>query len=146
LENFPLLRQLLFERWFRLAFAACALIFVFFALFLPKIWKTTPTGFRPIVKVSGLDLVQAWSLKRTALKAEQAGQFDEANYAWQAALANNPANKDLVRGSLNCVLRDPHRREHALQALGYAYWLLKLTGTNDLADLQLAGRVFEEAN
>jgi hypothetical protein len=143
LLEFPLLRQLVCERWFRLAFAAFVLVFVFFALFLPKIWTTSPHGFRPVVKVSGLDLVQARSLKRTALKDESAGKFEEANYAWQAALANNQADLNLIRGALRCVLRDPHGHDRAPQALGQASWLLKLTETN-IVDLELAAKVFEE--
>jgi predicted Zn-dependent protease len=142
LGDYPLLRVLLYERWFRLAFLAFALVFVFLALFLPKIWRTSRTGFMPVVKVSGLDLVQAWSLQRTARKAMAAGKFDEANYAWQAALANNRADPALVRGALGCVMEDPGRPKNGDQAIREAFWLLRLTGTN-LVDLELAAQVFD---
>src|SRR5437763_1849751 len=105
LLDYPLLRQLVFERWFRLAFGLFVLVFVFLGLFLPKMWKTSKPGFVPVIKVSGLDLVQAWSLKRTAVKASAAGRFEEANLAWQGALANNRADPDLVRGALRNLLK-----------------------------------------
>jgi predicted Zn-dependent protease len=142
LVEFPLLRVLFYERWFRVAFGAFVFIFIFLGLFLPKIWRTTPKNFNPVVKVSGLDLLQAWSLKRTAVKATAAGKFEDANYAWQAALANNRADADLVRGALGCILKDSHDRKLAGPAIQEAYWLLKLTGTN-FVDLELAGRTFE---
>jgi tetratricopeptide (TPR) repeat protein len=143
LLDYPLLRQLLFERWFRIAFALFVCVFVFFGLFLPKIWRTSPANFRPVIKVSGLDLVQAWSLKRTALKAGAKGDFDEANYAWQSAIANNRADPDLLRGALRNVLKEPHRRQRANQGVQEALWLLRLTGTN-IVDLELAARVLDQ--
>jgi predicted Zn-dependent protease len=142
LMEYPLLRQLLYERWFRLAFTALVLVFVSMALFLPKIWRSSARGFLPVIKVSGLDLVQAWSLKRTALKEQAAGRYDEANYAWQSALANNRADADLVRGALRNILQDPHIRKRGGHAIQEAFWLLKLTGTN-IADLELAADVLE---
>jgi hypothetical protein len=143
LLDYPLLRQLLYERWFRLAFALFALVFVFLALFLPKIWRTSSPDFRPVIKVSGLDLLQARSLRRSAIKAAAAGKFDEANLDWQAALANNRADPDLARGALQNLVKDPHRRQHAAQGIQEALWLLRLTGTN-LVDLELSAQVLAE--
>src|ERR1041385_1447673 len=143
LFDYPLLRQLLFERWFRLAFTFLVCIIIFFALFLPKIWRTSPPGFRPVIKVSGLDLVQARSLKRSALRAEAKGDYDQANYAWLSALANNRADAELVRGTLRNMLHDPHRRQRANQGVREALWLLKLTGTN-VVDLELATRILDQ--
>ncbi len=145
LLEYPLLRLLLFERWFRVAFAGLALLLVFLALFLPKIWRASDPDFRPVIKVSGLDLMQAWSLRRTAEKALAAGNFDEASYAWQSALANNRADPDLVRGALRTILKDPKRAQRSNQAAQEAFWLLKLTGTN-IADLELASQVLAEFN
>src|SRR5258706_14787160 len=73
LAYFPLLRLLLFKFWFRMAFLALVFLMVFLSLFLPKVWRTSPPNFLPVVKVSGLDLVQAWSLQRTARKQMAAG-------------------------------------------------------------------------
>lgn len=142
LDN-ALLRQLVYERWFRVGFAVVSLIFIFLSLFLPKIWRASKAGFTPVVKVSGLDLVQAWSLKRTALKAAAAGKFDESLYAWQAALANNRADPDLVRGALQSIGKDPNRRQRAAVAIQEGFWLLRLTGTN-VADLEVVSKVLLE--
>ena len=89
---FPLARLLIFSFWFRLIFAGFLLFLVFLALFLPRIWRTTPPGFLPVIKISGLDMAQAWSLRRSALRSTKAGDLDQATYAWQAAVARNPAN------------------------------------------------------
>jgi len=91
LRDYPLIRLLLFKRWFRLAFIGFVFLVLFLALFLPKMWVVTPRGFDPKIKISGLDLVQAWSLQRTAWRATTAGQYELADHAWQAAVANNPA-------------------------------------------------------
>jgi tetratricopeptide (TPR) repeat protein len=141
LQN-SLLRVLVFERWFRVAFAGFVLLIIFLALFLPKIWTTSPSGVLPVIKVSGLDLVQAWSLKRTALRAMAAGKHAEANYAWQAAVGNNRADPDLLRGLLRNHLQSLRGAGSVMQALAGASWLLNLTSTN-VADLDLAVQVFE---
>ena len=140
----PLLRVLIFNFWFRLAFVGFILFLIFLALFLPRIWRTTPPGITPIIKISGLDMARAWSLKRSALRAMAGGDFSAAAYAWQAAVANNPANPGLLRGALGNVLRldrpDPKQQR---PALGQAFWLLRLTGTN-AADLELVAQVCDK--
>src|SRR5437899_1735838 len=96
----PFLRLVLFNFWFRLAFFCFAGLLIFLALFLPRIWQVTPPGFLPVVTISGLDMAQAWSLKRSALRATSAGNFELAADAWNTAIANNPANPELIRGAL----------------------------------------------
>jgi Tfp pilus assembly protein PilF len=144
LERFPLLRMLILESWFRIAFAGCLLIVVFLALSLPKMWRSSPAGFRPVVKISGLDLVQAWSLKRNGLQKMAAGNYHDANYCWRAAIANNPADPDLFRGALLNHLRDPAPSMKQLpEIVSLNFWLLRLTGTN-VVDAQLAAQLFEK--
>src|SRR5215470_17816654 len=104
LENFPLLRILLLEKWFRAVFLLFLTVFVGALLFLPKIWVTSPKGFLPVVKVSLLDRVQAWSLKRAGRKAAAAGRYEEASYAWQTAIANNRADTEASRELLRNFL------------------------------------------
>src|SRR5262245_31446968 len=115
LENFPLLRILLLEKWFRLAFLLFLTVFIGAALFLPNIWVTSPKGFLPVVKVSLLDRVQAQSLKRTARKASASGRYDEASYAWQLAMANNRADAEASRELLRIFLE----HEHAIKQARY---------------------------
>lgn len=140
LAGHPFLWLLLQDAWFRLGFIAFFSLLLFLGLFLPRIWRTSPPGFRPVIKVSGLDLAQAWSLKRSALKAAAAGRFEEAHYAWMAALANNRADPELVRGSLRCAVQSDDQRRYRRFAVAQVFWLLQLTGTNR-NDLELAAKV-----
>lgn len=140
----PLLKLLVFKFWFRMAFLICLCVAIFMALFLPKIWRVTPKGFLPVVKISGLDKLQAAMLRRTAQKATAAGQFDQAAHAWQAALAQNPADADLARGQVRSVLaQEPPNPKLGWPAVRNSLWLLRLTQTNR-ADLALAVRLYEK--
>jgi tetratricopeptide (TPR) repeat protein len=111
---------------------------------VPKLWKTTPTPF-PFgeVRVSVLDLVQAWSLSRAARRAEAAGQDGAALLSWRSALVNNQADPALHRGVLGFLGRTPQAEaDRALLAIRSASWLVALTRTN-LADVALIGDVLE---
>lgn len=143
LERFPLLRQMLYEVWFRVIVICGAAGLIGLALFLPKMWVRSPAGFLPVVKVSGLDLLQAWSLKRAALKAVAAGKLEDAAYAWQSAFANNPADPALARGALENFLRFSDPKQAPGNPIQHALWLLRLTQTNAM-DLELTVRVFEK--
>jgi hypothetical protein len=143
LIRFPLLRLLVLEFWFRLAFLGFVLLLVFLALFLPRIWRVSPRGFRPVIKVSGLDVMQAWSLRRTARQAMAAGQLDLAMEAWRVAVANNPANTRLVREFLGDVLKSNEAKPYLPLAATHCSWLLRLTGTNQ-AEVELVARVYHK--
>jgi hypothetical protein len=137
------LRLLLFSFWFRLAFLGLVAMLVFLALFLPKIWRVSEAGTNPVVKISGLDLAQAWSLKRTARREGIAGRFDRAHYAWFSAVANNPADREAVRGLLSNLLHAPEVEPGTFRtAFGQSYWLLHLTRTN-AADRELVAVLFQ---
>ncbi len=140
--NYPLLQLLLFDIRFRIVLICLFVFFACGALFLPKMWTTSPKGFLPVIKVSALDLVQVWSLKRNALKSMEAGEFDHANEAWQNAVANNPADPELVRNYLRCFLKSERPRTKASPAFQQSFWLLRLAQTN-LSDLELAAQLFE---
>lgn len=56
-------------------------------LMLLKLFRSTPKGFRPDVRMSALDKVQALSLTRTARRESEAGRLPEAVLAWQGAIA-----------------------------------------------------------
>jgi hypothetical protein len=75
------LAVLYYDVWFRLAAMVLILSGVFLAAVLPKIWTATPDGFLPVVRISGLDLVQAWSLRRSAEKFERQGQLADCMVA-----------------------------------------------------------------
>lgn len=141
LAGHPFFCLLVQDTWFQLGCMGFILLFVLLGLFLPRIWTASPPGFRPVVKVSGLDLAQAWSLKRSALKAMAAGRFDEAHYAWMAALANNRADADLVRGALECAARSENKQKYRKAVVHQSLWLLQLSATNR-HDLERVGEIF----
>jgi hypothetical protein len=127
--------------WFRLAVICLALLLAFLALYLPPFWTTSPPGFLPIVRVSGVDLTQAWAAKRRARAAAAAGQHSDAFYWWQAALGNNAADLVALRGSLRARLAgEPNAPRDVPGFLRQATWLLRLGGTNqaDLAQIASA--------
>ena len=144
LVYFPLLRLLIFNFWFRLVFAGFVLLLIFLAMFLPRIWRVTPPGFLPLIRISGLDMARAWSLKRSALRSMAAGDSDRAVYAWQAAVRNNPADSAMLRGALTNFLRlDRPNPGYQGLAVGQTLWLLRLSRTND-ADVELVSQVYDK--
>lgn len=120
-----------FDHWFGVAAVIFLLLVTFLGLFLPRIWTQTPSGFAPVLKVSGLDLWQARSLRNSAIKDAKAGRANDALHAWRSAIANNPADFDLLRGGLGFVAdQKPAPKEHLGFAVNYGFWLLRLGGTN----------------
>ena len=140
----PFLRLVLFNKWFRAAFLALLAAGVFLALFLPRLWTSSPDDFQPVVKVSGLDLTQARVLKKRARDAEDRKDYKHANYCWQASIVRNEADPVAIRGFLRNVLKmqDPDRRTVGV-AYGQTIWLLRLEKTNIL-DVELSARVYEK--
>ena len=100
-----LLHILFYDARFRWALIATALVFLALGLLLPKIWITSPQAFLPVIKVSGLDLLQSWSLRRSALRADGDGKPNEALQSWAAAVAADAANPATVRGLLRALVR-----------------------------------------
>ena len=138
LSGWPLLRHLIFERCFRYAWSACVLVVLLVAAGLPKVWIVTPPGVLPVIRVSWLDLFEARTHAGLARSAEARGEPMDASYRWRSALAQNPGDPALLRGSIANLLRLPPRDAGRFtRALGDAFWLLQLTATN-AADLDLA--------
>ncbi|MBK9140258.1 MAG: hypothetical protein IPM17_16080 [Verrucomicrobia bacterium] len=141
-----LLRTILLNKWFGLAFVLILLGGLTMAVSLPKIWRTTPDGFVPIVRVSLLDLAQSWSLSRRATQLAAEGKAEEAVLAWQAAFANNMSDLRALRGALSSVLALPEvDRRSAAAAVWQAGWLMRLGQTNQ-ADLDLVVQVFDRCD
>src|SRR5688572_10941122 len=90
LIDYPLLdsilRVLLYERLFRIALVGLLLLIVATSLFVTKFITVSPKNFTPVFKISGLDYLQAWSLRRAAINEAAAGHFDEALYSWRMAV------------------------------------------------------------
>ena len=135
-----LLHILFYDARFRWALIAAGLVFLAVGLLLPKIWITSPEDYFPTIKVRGLDLLQAWSLRRTAVRDEAEGHPKEALQAWVAAVANNPADPASQRGLLHSLAsQSPVDRAWLFSGQQASSSLLRLTHTN-LADLELAVR------
>ncbi len=142
LVDYPLFLVLLYSIWFRIAVVLMFVFVLALGLCWPRMWRTSPAGFLPVVRTSLIDLAQAWALKHSALRAAAAGRTDDAMHAWQSALANNPADPDLLRGVLQFTLQTPSRTPPPY-AINQTFWLLRLTQTN-ATDLDLVARVYDQ--
>lgn len=140
----PFLRLILFNIWFQIGFGAFFAVLVAGALYLPKIWRVSPPGFLPVIKISWLDMTQNWALKRSARKLAASGDYLKAARSWEGAVGQNPADASALRGFLeNCVLIPrPDTRVYTAASSQLA-WLLRLTGTNQ-SDVELVARVCEK--
>jgi predicted Zn-dependent protease len=138
------LRQVFSGRYFRAAALLFVLFLVFLGLLLPEIYTSTPKGVSSASKISGLDVVQAWSLARAAKRQEAAGNFDEALLSWRAAIINNPGNPAYSEGLVRMVVNFPATRRDFLEAgAASSMRLLQLLQTNDVS-LELAARLFSK--
>lgn len=130
------------EPAFKWAVGGILFLVLLLVLLVPRILITTPRGFAPVIRVSGLDLLQAAALRRSALAQEQAGNFNAASQAWISAVANNPGDPVLLQGFLHLLSTQSRPDPKWLgQAMGRASFLLQLSQTNQ-ADLELVARVF----
>lgn len=138
---FMLVRALLFSWWFRLSFALALLTPLALAGMVAKLWRVTPPDFQPVVRISGLDVLQAWSLRRTALRHFAEGRTGEGVVAWRSALANHPGDLESLRGFLRQVMARVEPPQFQREVLPQARWLLRLSPTNQ-TDLEIAGEIF----
>ncbi len=117
-------------------------LFVMGFMGLLKVWRVSPPGLMPVVRVSLLDMLQAKMLARSAREHVAAKEWQKAAMSWRGAVANNPGDVGVIRDWLAEVVSgaDAMVRERCYSE-GHAYWLLRLRGTND-ADLNLVLRFF----
>lgn len=141
-EGIPFLNLLLRDRLFRIALAVFLLLLIAVPVSFLKIWRTTAEDIRPEIKVSVLDLIKTWSLRRAAVQAAAKGDQERAIYCYEAAAAHNLGDVDVLRGYLQFLQTAPPQRQLARNAMVRGLWLLHLTQTN-VSDLTLFGRVLE---
>lgn len=134
---------LIYSLWFRAIVIAVLLVGLVAGLLLPKIWNVAPARWTQEIRISGLDMVQAWSLGRTARRQDQAGQPEAALYSWGAAIANYPTKPSLSRGYLRTALQATNDAKLMQTAVRQADWLLGLTGAKP-ADVELAARLYDK--
>lgn len=141
---YPLVRIFIFERRFRIAFILLTAALLGVASMLPAVWRVSPEGFLPVIRVSGLDLLQARALKGSAARAMSAKQWDDAHYCWAAAWSHNPADAAALRGVVESWIQVGRRGVTCDPAALHVLNLLRLAQTNH-SDLLLALRVFEQS-
>lgn len=128
--DWPLLRLLIFTFWFRLAFLGLAMLGISAAVLLPKVWRMTSEGIQPVIRVSLLDRLQAWNLKRQARSLEARRVSADSFGRWGAAWANDPSDLEAVRGVLWSVGFVDRPEQHGPAMANAGNWLLRLGGTN----------------
>lgn len=114
------------------------------ALALPKIWRSTPEGFTPEIRISFLDVLQARALERSGREALEQGKVGEALISYQLAIENTPANQDLLRRSLRIVAKHAVTEESRSYTVARLFWLLRLSQTN-AADLEMASDILNSS-
>lgn len=135
----PVVRQFIHEPLFRAVVLTVLLLGLTVVVMLPKVWDPTPKGYSKSVRVSLLDYLQAWALRRSARQSMADGQWDAALLAWRQAIANNEADPGLHRGFLEMLREAPWARSEHLGFVMYSgQSLIELTGTNRAAVLLLA--------
>lgn len=138
-------RILILDPWFRLVLVLVLLGFLTAVVSLPKFWRTTPAGFRPPVRVSLLNLAQAWQLRSAARAKEAEGSLAEAADRWLAAFRKNAGDMDSARQAIRSALALPEVTPKAIQRMATVpAWLLSLSGTNS-QDVLLVARFYDKA-
>lgn len=138
----PLLRLLYYTPWLRWGLLCMVLILVTLPLALVKVWTVTPVDFNPAVKISLLDKLQSWSLRRAAYKAMDAGRFDDAVHAWHSSIANDPGNQIYQREYFQFLMNEDLQKSKSRQAVQNGWWYLKLNQTNEFS-LEMVTDVFD---
>lgn len=138
-----LLRHLVHEPLFLAAALLVLIAGLGVALLIPKQWDPAPPGFSRSIRISLLDYLQAWALRRSGAQAVQAGRWDDALASYRGAVGNNLADPTSLRGTLG-VLRDaPWARSANLGILfTCSELLLEVTATNR-SDALLVADVLE---
>ena len=114
-------------------------------LMVPKIWKSTPDGFTPEIRISGIDLLQARSRAKSARALESAGQSLEAVLAWRSAITKNPGDPQLSEELILSILNQRNPPLGVMTAgTSQAMWLMRLSNTNQ-SSLDLASRILTKA-
>lgn len=124
------MRLLIDSPAFRYVVLGFLLVAIAAPLMLMKLWRVGPPDLKTRPRVSTIDFVQAWSLKRNAREAEGRADYPNALAAWRAAAANNPADLTALRGSLSSILRSQRPPDAATTAMNVAGWLLRMGQTN----------------
>lgn len=140
----PLLRTFTLNPWFTILSLSVLGTALLLLVSVPKVWRTTPAGFQPAVRISLLDLVQSFRCEQNARAHLAQGNSSGARREYSEAVSNNPGNAPLIRRALESFLQpvSVDGDAEAERAGELATWLLRLTD-HDEPDVVLAARVFD---
>ena len=141
-RDVPLTRLLLYTRWFKWGLLLMLLMILSLPISLIKYHRVTPDGFKPVIKISFLDFIQSWSLRRGALKMMAEDKFDDSVHAWHSSIANHPGNMEYMREYFRFLMDHDLRRSKSKDAAQNGMWFLRITQTNR-TDIQLLAEVFD---
>jgi hypothetical protein len=141
-RDVPLIRLLLYTRWFKWGALTVLVIILSLPATLLKFRTVTPDGFNPVVKISYLDSLQSWSLRRSALKMMEEDKFDDSVHAWHSSIANHPGNLDYMREYFHFLMEHDLRRSKGKDTAQNGMWFLRITQTNK-TDVALLADVFD---
>ncbi len=136
---FQLLRL---DRWFIPGIISVLLMSASGVGMFLKMWTTTPSHIEPAIKISLFDRLQAASLASSAHVLEEKGNYADAKASWTLAVANDPGNLNLIRGTLRVLGKESATHQTGREAAIYGSWLLRLTQTNR-SDLSLVIKTLE---
>ena len=86
-----------------------------------KVVRVSPDKVLPVVRISGLDYVQAWLAKRQAMLHEREGRPALAVLAWKTCIANHPYHEqNLTQAMLAHVRLEHPSRQHVQDVSRYA--------------------------
>lgn len=142
-QNSGLLRHLVHEPLFLGAILLATTLGLGVVLLIPKRWNPAPEGFSRTLRISLLDYLQAWSLRRSAAAAVEAGRWEDALSSYRGAIGNNLVDTSALRGALG-VLRDaPWCRSGNLGLLFTCSELLLEVSHTNRTDVLLVADVLE---
>jgi tetratricopeptide (TPR) repeat protein len=146
IETSSFVRQLVHERYFRVAAALVILALLIVGVSLPPILQTSPKDFRPVIRVSLLAKLESVNLARAARRLDQEGKTEEAIVTWRQALFKNLADHDHQVGLLRTLIGQPVPSIKWLGlGVGQAMWTLRMFD-GSVEDRLVAAELFAKYN
>jgi len=140
-NNHSLLFMVL-NSWLLLGFFLCVFVALVVSPFvLLKVIRVTPAGFRPELKASLLDLMQAEAFSRRAQQMDPSSGLDLYLDALRSAVGNCPGSVRYNRRYLDALTEHDQHRHRWNDAARTGFWLLRLSRTNRV-DLERSLKAF----
>ena len=134
LYHWPLLRQLKAERRFRYVFFTLMALVIVICASIPQVWIVTPKGMNPVVRIRGLDFLEARIFSEIARNQERRGERAEAWQYWRQACGHNPTSIELLQSAVRNSWELPSRNySYFVDAVNKASGLIALDGQNPLS-------------